>query len=217
MKKTIIFLMLLVANLTFANGNEPHKAKLNLSLNLDKLCDETAPFCNISRSVSLGGIELYLTEQDGETICTDDECTTVGITHYRGIWSKVVETDGVRSIAIVSIDKHVISSDDPNDNADDDLYSYTIEAEILGDKGLEAKLRLSTDDLKKLNGINLYGKVKTVFHSRYQASLFIGPAMDIMPIPCTPDNDTCGDIGDIGNDNKKHFNNDIQLLLGTLK
>jgi hypothetical protein len=219
MKKLIITAVLLVSSLAFSS--EPHEAHLDLNLSVDRLCDQNAPFCSVSSSISFGGVKVPLIAQNGDEICDAQtgECSTGNITHYRGIWSKVVENDGVRSIAIVSIDKHLYQNDDPSDNSDDDVYSYSIEAEIVGEKGTEAKLRLNTNDLKNLNSVTLEGPVKNIMQNRYQASLRVGRALVLIPIPCPVDNpnDLCDENRDNDSTRKVFSNNEIELLMGTLK
>lgn len=210
---------LLLSSIGFA-GNENHVARLSLNLDIEKLCDDNVPFCVDSRIITIRGVEVPLTPQDGDQICTTDPTTTncdlENVTHYRGLWSKVVEKDGIRSIAIVSIDKHLYQNDDPEDNSDDDFFYYSIEAEILGEKGPEAKIRIGTDDLKKLNGVTLEGSIRNVMHNSYQSTLYIGPSIYLIPTPCLP-NHPHGHCDDDVSNEKKFFKNTVEVLLGTIK
>lgn len=190
MKKIIVVGFLLLFGKSFANEN--HEARLNLNLNLFKICDESTPFClNMSRTINFGGVLLSLAPQNGRYVCDEEVCTSEDITHYRGIWSSVVENDGVRSIAVVSIDKRLFLGEE----SEEKTYVYYIVAEILGTNGVEAKLELRTRDLSKLNDINLEGPVKEIRQSRYQAGLRIGPARILSPVPmpnpCSRLNELC--------------------------
>jgi len=220
MKKILVVGLILVSGLNYAGETE--KAELSLNLSLNKLCSDNSPVCSSASFKISERLSIILEPQDGTVTCTVDECTRTDVTRYRGIWSSVVENDGVRSIAIVSIDKEQFSSGDIQGS----LYiNYTITAEILGTKGTEAKLVISVDDLNKLNGTTLEAPVQNIYGGRYQASLYIASSRRVvsMPLPCRP-----GDVDSGGKslcddyqreDVNKFFNPSLQLelVLGSIR
>lgn len=197
-------------------AEEKQVAKLHLNLAIEKACSDSFPLCDVSRSISLENVEVQLNPQDDEgDLCDNDQggaCDWEAY-HYRGIWSQVVELDGIRSIAIVSIDRFLVEYDDPEDNSNKKEYSFSIEAEILGNKGLEAKLRLNLSDLEKLNSITLEGAKQLMGSRSYQPLLYIGPAFKLEPVPCLPDEPCDGDVSK----SNIRYDNSIDLILGTLR
>lgn len=219
MKKFLSVLLLSMSSFAFAVGGPSYpEVELNLHLSLDKLCGPGTPLCN-DFIISLGGAKVILVPQDGSFVCSDDDnnedhkseeeqnCEWQDITHYRGIWSDVAENDGLRSIGIVSIDKHIMPDFD-NDGKPNERYLIT--GEILTEKGVEAKIKISTENLNTLNDVELEGSVISQRTSNYQASLVIGRSRVLRPIPCPPTG--------CGQDEKSYSShNKIELIKGSIK
>ncbi len=180
MKFLLMSTMLLFSSLGFSADDV--EVKLDLNLYMDKLCDDNQPFCSSLRS--FGGAEIVtLSPQYGDTMACNDDGECDEPYHFRGIWSQVVEKDGLRAIAIVSIDRY------RNINSDGKTYfDFNISGEIIGDKGLEAKINLSTQDLSNLNSIDLEGDIHQTRFARYQAVLHIAKPL-ILDV-CIPNDDS---------------------------
>jgi hypothetical protein len=197
--------------------------ELDLGVRIDKLCAEDFRSLCFFKFKSMGNTKVLLKPQNqDDSICDilSSECT-IDDYHHRGIWSKVVEIDGQRAIGIVSIDRYSHTDMDGSR-----AYSYSLKGEIIGDKGLEAKLNISTDDLNNLNSLELEGDIRVIGREKYQASLRIGKPISL----CTPQPDSNGDTDpnycdtfpvptpDIpAPETSNKSNTTIDLVLGTLK
>lgn len=208
MKKTIMSLLLLASS--FATGqttSPPHriplpdtiKVELSIGVGIRQLCRDDSP-CGISHS-PLKNRKVVLYPQFSSISCdappsespdnttaktkSSDDCASQ-FTHYRGLWSDVVEISRFRAIGVVGVNKFVYYNEDGTQSSD-----YIIEGEIIGRDGLDANVSISTRDLDTMSDIRLSGAQMSDRFSDYESWLSIGPAWDFPgdpapgePVPC---------------------------------
>jgi hypothetical protein len=223
MKTKLLILLCMMMNFTFAGdpvpGDEPDDeveavtVRLDLNLYIEKECRGNTPFCSISSKLTLGGTEVILQAKgDGYPMCgtTSDGTTSCqNVYDYRGLWSTVVEKDGIRALAIVSIDRYTVEI------AGDGVYQYTITVELLDNDGLSAKMKVSTNDPKKLNSSTLMGRVVNFQGEKYTPQFSLAAPICWVDQSGEPVCDIV-DEDDIRDPDSKN-QTDINVILGHLK
>lgn len=110
-------------------------------------------------------------------ISTDSNPEDITLRESRGFWSQVIEKDGVRFIAIITI-SHYYYRQDPG--------GYSLRAEILDDNGKSGEMSIYLLNMEGIPTGSLKGRSVRVGRMTFTPSLNIGPAFHW---PDCPSND----------------------------
>ena len=215
--------LLFVLNLSGSYASEPVTEKMSIHLYIAELCDVSRGIACMTLALHEDvSIELHAEDStmvcegsiSGEQVCEDKT------THYRGLHSSVAERGGLRYISVVTVDKFIYT--DTTTGVDD--ISYRVQAEILGDIGVIAKLLLNVDSLDNMNSIVLEGPVVTRGNIRFQSNLQIGRPVCTLygGWLCDDDNNEDEDSSEQEDEvddvkNTKNLEQNIDLIMGSYR
>jgi len=180
--KKIKFLkiMLVVGTLGFLSSaytEEFPTVNLLAFLNIERKCKPNTPICAIRqrpiRSEAITLLPQFKLIGKSPLPTAQEE-----FAHYRGLWSDVRERDGLRFIAIISVDRFLIERGENEEKR----YSYGITVEIFDASGVTAKMTISVDSIAQLNNAVLVGRTVTHMDNEYIPSFIIGRGAILCPI-----------------------------------
>jgi hypothetical protein len=212
MRTKLLILTCMLMNVAYSGEPQDVTIRLDLHLDIHKECRDGDPLaCRLIIRDSLSGGKKIVLSAHGSPItnCTSTgEVVTCSDTYdYRGIWSTVKEVDGVRTVAIVSVDRYTLEYNGTTN------FNYTITVELLDEDGLSGKMAINTTDLKRLNGTTLMGRSITKHGDKYTPRFSV--ASPICPISSDGRVDCDTDISDP--ESKQYLLPEVDLILGSLR